>query len=62
VRGEDDHRPARLDADDLDLLIMAIEGLSAKIDAIENSAPTFTQAQAAQFASQLTERAAIQIK
>lgn len=48
-------RSTKLDADDLELLIRAIEGLSAKIDAIGNNAPMLTQAQAAQVTTRFVE-------
>ena len=59
---KDDTRPAKLDTDDLELLITAIEGLSAKIEVVENSAPALTQAQAALFTSQLAEKATSHIR
>ena len=50
-------QPAKLDTDDLELLIAAIERLSAKVDAIEKNAPVFSQEQAVQLSSAFAAKA-----
>jgi len=55
----DPDRPstAKLDTDDLELLIGAIEGLSAKVDAIEKNAPVFSPDQAIRLSTAFAAKA-----
>lgn len=55
----DPDRPstAKLDTDDLELLIGAIEGLSDKVDAIEKNAPVFSPDQAIRLSTAFAAKA-----
>jgi len=55
----DPDRPksAKLDSDDLELLIGAIENLSAKVDAIEKNAPVFSPDQAIRLSTAFAAKA-----
>jgi len=50
-------QPAKLDTDDLELLIAAIERLSTKVDGIKGNAPTFSPDQAVRLSKTFAEKA-----
>lgn len=57
MSGSDTPPEAKLDTDDLELLIAAIEGLSAKIDGIKDNAPVFSQEQAVRLSTAFAAKA-----
>ena len=57
MSGSDRPSTAKLDSDDLELLIEAIESLSTKIDAIEKNAPVFSPDQAIRLSTAFAAKA-----